>query len=655
MNVYYASQSFYPHIGGVSTYLLTLCKRMVKHGNSVVEVHLRPSGETDSDDFQGIEIHRVPREPLDSDLLRSYSTFKEAVYTECHYNEDRFTKPADEMPGFHDFSKVNEYFGEQLKLLLEENPADIVHIHDFQLLFTYKYVPRGTPLILTWHIPFIQGMSEPLATFLIRHMNEYDRVVFSSQEYIDAAVAAGLEKEKACLIHPITNTDIFRKLDIDPAAVRKKHSIPDGKIILCVQRIDPKSGHEQLIRAMPRVLEDVPDAHLVFVGGHSMSNRLSKDRERLAQEVKRLVTSLQLQDRVHFLGNIDYHEMPAVYNAADAVALCSRNEGFGLSLTEAMACGRPVIGTRTGGIGIQIEHGGNGYLVDVGDVPATAESLATILRDEGLRERMAARSLEIVEDRFKTEHGIEQHLMLYTDAIRQKDEFHRIEYHETSDFKGIITDLDRTLTDGPARAEFFEEDFDESVFAELQRSGLDLFLATGRNIRFVRALCDRFDVWRAVIAENGSVIYFPRTGKTITVETWHMERAREIVQGLGLPGTVVGKVITSNRLSDEERIRDALGDLAKELNFVRNVDEIMILPGGVDKGVGIRIVMQYLNLDLGKMIVIGDGENDVDMFHNPGFKIALANAHEKVKRLANQVTEQPATAGIREFIRKLSS
>ena len=53
--------------------------------------------------------------------------------------------------------------------------------------------------------------------------------------------------------------------------------------------------------------------------------------------------------------------------------------------------------------------------------------------------------------------------------------------------------------------------------------------------------------------------------------------------------------------------------------------------------------------------MIGDGENDEDMFLNPGFKIALANATKKLKRLANQVTAKPATEGVREVLEKLKA
>jgi hydroxymethylpyrimidine pyrophosphatase-like HAD family hydrolase len=56
---------------------------------------------------------------------------------------------------------------------------------------------------------------------------------------------------------------------------------------------------------------------------------------------------------------------------------------------------------------------------------------------------------------------------------------------------------------------------------------------------------------------------------------------------------------------------------------------------------------------MNKTILVGDGENDIDMFLLPGFKIALDNAHPKLKKLANQVTNSPSTKGIKEIISKL--
>ena len=654
MKIYYASQSFYPHIGGVSTYLLNLCQEMVHKGNEVVEVHLRPSGEENFEEIKGIDVHRVPKEPIDKEIMNGYSRFKEAVYKESHYNKNGFAKSADQMEGFVDFNTINEYFGKEIKKLLEENPADIVHIHDFQLLFTYKYVPRGTPLILTWHIPFISNMSKSLSEFLIKNMKEYDKIVFSSKDYIRAAIKAGLPKEKTELIYPLANTYLFKKLDVNKDAVRKRYKIPkNAKVILCVQRIDPKSGHDQLVKAMPRILKKVPEARLVFVGSKSLSNKLSKDRAKLARKVKKMIRDLKLNSKVIFTGNIDYPLLPELYNASDVVALCSKNEGFGLSVTEGMACGNPIVGTKVGGIPIQVKNRKNGFLVDVGDINATSDSIINILTDDKLRERMSEKSLERVDKHFKMEVCIEKHLALYNQVMKNKDEFHKIQYFDLKELKGFITDLDRTITDKPAKKEFDPKDFDSKFLKELKKLEIDLFLATGRNIRYVKKLCSKFNIWRAVVAENGAVIYIPPTKKTITINTTYMKKVKKIVRNLELPGTTISKVITSNKWKDKNLIEEKIGDLRQNVSFVKNVDELMIVPQGVDKGLGLRLAMRYLNVDMDKTIIIGDGENDVDMFLNPGFKVALANAHPKLKKLANQVTENPSTKGIREIIEDL--
>lgn len=654
MKIYYASQSFYPHIGGVSTYLLNLCKEMVALGNEVVEVHLRPAGEEHYEEVSGVEVHRVPKEPINKDIMAGYSAFKETVYKGSHYQQNLKAKSIDEVEGFSEFNKVNEYFGEEIRTLLEEEPADVVHIHDFQLLFAYRYVPRGTPLILTWHIPFIKEMAGVLQTFLIKHLNEYDKVVFSSKDYIKAAVEAGLAAEKAELIHPIANTNLFKVMEVDAEAVRKRYKLPvKGKLILSVQRVDPKSGHEQLIRALPLVLKAVPDATLVFVGGDSLSNKISAARAQLREHVERLIDELGVRERVIFTGTVDYEKLPEVYNAVDVVALCSKNEGFGLAVTEGMACGKPVVGTRVGGIPLQIDHGMNGFLAEAGDYEQTARQLVKLLQDEKLRERMGAAAAAIAHERFGISRGIEKHASMYTKLIGQKDEFRRIEYLKPKDVKGLITDLDRTITDRAGNATFDERDFDKQLLVELKGLDVELFLATGRVVAYARALSNHFKAWKAVVCENGAVVYFPEGKKTLTINTTYMKKAKKAVREMGLSGTVTGKVIASIRKEDEELVRQRLGKLCEHLTFSTNVDEVMILPEGVTKGLGVRLAMQHLGIDLEKTVCIGDGENDIDLFLNPGFKVAVANAHPNLKKLADQVTKLPSTAGVREVIRKL--
>ncbi len=650
MKIYYASQSFYPYICGVSTHLINLEKEMVKKGNEVVGVHLRHVGEPNADEIKGIEIHRVPKEPIEQEIIVGFSKFKEAIYRECHCNAKTFIKPYYQVDGYEEFNKVNEYFGKELENLLKHTPANIVHIHDFQLLFTYKYVPRGTPLIITWHIPFIPDMSKKLSEFLVKHLNEYDKVTFLSQDYIDAAVKAGLQKEKAELIYPITDTNFFRVLDVDKSAVKSRYKIPkNSKIILCVQRMDYKSSHDQLIRAFPKIKEQIRNTKLVFVSDKSMSDKIPDQKECIKQTLQ-LIKKLRLENDIIFTGDIDNQSLLELYNTSNIVALCSKNEGFGLSITEAMACGKPVVGTRTGGIPIQIKDNINGYLVDVEDINATSKQIIKILKDSKLQKKMSKESLEMVENNFKIERGIEKHLILYNKVKKEKDELHRIEHIDITDIRAIITDYERTITDKLPCDEFNETDIDWDLLRNMKKLNTDLILTTGRDIHYVKKMCKKFTEWRCIVAENGAVIYFPSTKKTITINTYYMTKAKKIIKNLGLPGAKTGKVMASVRAADKQFIKEKLGKLTENVSFAKNANEMMILPLDVDKGVGLRIAMRYLNIDMDKTIIIGNRENSQSMFMNPGIKIALFNATRKLKKLANYVTKRPSTKGMREIM-----
>ena len=92
MKIFFASQSFYPHIGGVSTYLLNLAKGLMQRGNEVIEVHLRTPNESSEETIKGIKVFRIPKEPLKDELLKGYSNFKERIYKECHGEGEIFKK-----------------------------------------------------------------------------------------------------------------------------------------------------------------------------------------------------------------------------------------------------------------------------------------------------------------------------------------------------------------------------------------------------------------------------------------------------------------------------------------------------------------------------------------------------------------------------------
>ena len=136
-------------------------------------------------------------------------------------------------------------------------------------------------------------------------------------------------------------------------------------------------GVDHLIAALPELVREVPDLHLVAIGGGSDLSRL----ERLARQSG-------AAERIHFLPFLEPEKLDAAYDFCDVFALPSRGEGFGLVFLEAMSHHKPVVGGAHGGTPDIIEDGVSGYLVRYGEVSELADRLQRLLTDEPLRIRM---------------------------------------------------------------------------------------------------------------------------------------------------------------------------------------------------------------------------------------------------------------------------
>ena len=428
MIICHASTSFFPFIdGGVATHVFNLSKSLVMQGHEVHAIHLRQRDEPLYERLHGIHVHRI--EFTGRDLHNGFNEFKDYIFSACHNllsDDGKYgagaphAAPLYRPSGYEGFKAVNEFVGREISQIADEHCADIVHIHDFPFLFAHKYLAKRVAKIITWHVPFPPLMAPTLLDFLIPNLSSYDHVGFLTQPYLDEAVGAGLQSFGASVLWPMANSGIFHGSTKEQTEVAKQMICKSSgrKVILCVQRIDNKSGHEQIVRAMPKVLEQVPDALLVFVGVHPPHYDILK-----SPHLRRLIVLINLLGigaSVRFLENVGYLSMPQVYAAADVVCLCSKNEGFGLAISEAMHCGKPVIGTNTVGIAAQIKHGLNGFLVGVGDHGATAESIITLLLDDVLCRKMSQASIGISR-KFSMQEGTQRHLETYMQLIEKKN------------------------------------------------------------------------------------------------------------------------------------------------------------------------------------------------------------------------------------------
>jgi len=154
--------------------------------------------------------------------------------------------------------------------------------------------------------------------------------------------------------------------------------------VLFIGGLEPRKGLEYLIRAMERVMEVIPEVRLIAVA----KTGFRATDEWLAY--KTLARQLGILDRIDYNESVDEQTLLQFYSDCDVLVLPSKTEGWGLSLMEAMACGKPVVASRAGGIPELVRDGVDGILVDVGDVRWLAESIVNLLKDPSLRTRMGS-------------------------------------------------------------------------------------------------------------------------------------------------------------------------------------------------------------------------------------------------------------------------
>jgi phosphatidylinositol alpha-1,6-mannosyltransferase len=190
---------------------------------------------------------------------------------------------------------------------------------------------------------------------------------------------AGLE-----LLPSGVDTEVFRP---DPAAraeIRARHGLGDRPTIVCVSRLVPRKGQDQLIRALPKIRERVPDAALLIVGGGPYRKKLTE-----------LVAGLGLERDVVLTGSVPWAELPAHYAVGDVFAMPARTrgkgldvEGLGIVYLEASATGLPVVAGNSGGAPEAVLDEVTGHVVEGRDTGQLAETLVSLLADPVRAKRM---------------------------------------------------------------------------------------------------------------------------------------------------------------------------------------------------------------------------------------------------------------------------
>jgi glycosyltransferase involved in cell wall biosynthesis len=274
-------------------------------------------------------------------------------------------------------------FADRLGDFLRADPVDVLHAHFWMSGIASVEVGQrsGIPVLQTFHALGLvkrreQGAADTSPPSRIRHerrlCHEVDHVVATCSDEIAELRALGLPPGKATVIPCGVDTDMFR-----PGPRRD----PEGpQRLLVVGRLVPRKGIGNTIEA----LVHLPGVELVVAGGPGAD---ALDADVAVTRLRRLARELGVADRVRFLGGVARADVPALIRDSDVVVCVPWYEPFGIVPLEAMAGGRPVVGTAVGGLLDTVVPGETGELVAPRRPLLLAAALRALLDDP---ERRAA-------------------------------------------------------------------------------------------------------------------------------------------------------------------------------------------------------------------------------------------------------------------------
>lgn len=282
----------------------------------------------------------IPWFPFDSRIFGSYATFAKIPEQEKRFGIEVVH------PRYPVVPKVGMSLAPFLMYswLKHAIKATIRSGYDFDLIDAHYFYPDGVaavmlgkrfgkPVVITGRGTDINVIPRYLwPRRMIRWAARYAAALITvSRALKDELAHLGVNPETVHVLRNGVDLELFRPLDREHA--RRGLGL-EAPVLLSVGSLIPQKGHDLVIRA----LAELPEATLLVVGEGPKGPALG-----------RLAHRLGLGERVRFLGAIDHHEMPEIYNAADLLLLVSQREGYANVLLEALACGTPVVASAVGG------------------------------------------------------------------------------------------------------------------------------------------------------------------------------------------------------------------------------------------------------------------------------------------------------------------
>mgnify|MGYP000845744794 FL=1 len=357
-------------VGGISKVVYDLSHKMVKEGNEVTVVTYKDGDNVKYyENDKGVEVYRV-----DNYMIRANNFIDWIMQL-----------------NFNMITKVNEIINKNGKF-------DVIHAHDWLVSYSAKSIKESynIPLISTIHATE-SGRNSGIHDETQRYINDSEwMLTYESSEVIvnsnymknEVQRLFGLPYDKINVIPNGVNLQLFSNVNID-YDFRRQYAMDNEKIILYVGRLVYEKGIQNLIAAMPKILDRYHDSKLIICG-----------RGGMIDELREQVKYLGIDNKVYFAGYCDSKKMQKMYKCADVAVFPSTYEPFGIVAIESMLSGTPTIVSDVGGLNEIVEHGVTGMKSYAGNANSIADSVLALLFDPKLCANISQNAIKKVKENY---------------------------------------------------------------------------------------------------------------------------------------------------------------------------------------------------------------------------------------------------------------
>jgi phosphatidyl-myo-inositol dimannoside synthase len=222
---------------------------------------------------------------------------------------------------------------------------------------------------------------------------------------------SGINVDKTAVIPNGADPDLFQILPANEVqSFRAQLGFTDAKLILTVGNVTERKGQDVVIRALPEVIKQIPNAHYMIVGLPTRK-----------KELQNLARQLGVSEHVHFFEGVNNDELIRFFNSCEVFAMTSKMtadgdfEGYGIAVVESALCGKPSVVSGNSGLSEAVLDGETSFVVPENDESATAKAMIQILKNEEFRRQMGQKA----RDYAITQQTWPNRIALYDQFLRE--------------------------------------------------------------------------------------------------------------------------------------------------------------------------------------------------------------------------------------------